>query len=263
MALSTVNSKQKNRTYTLCRVYNTKGVKGSPMVICNNCTMQVHSKNSCAQLLNTDSKQYICTLCKMKQRRCNQHATTNNARRSAHINTPPTAATSQSSRRSLGRDSQKLTPAFSTVKPPLQTSTLTTVLPGHEDLAANVRVLEAHINKLNIANKDLEIMCANNTTAITVLKQENQRLLGIITEAQLRCRTSHTSHSTSTPSSSALSSSRQSSITNSYDIDHNKFNNNNNLLNNINCTNTLVHFNTKLWCLVVINTLSGSSSGLT
>ena len=88
------------------------------MVSCIKCTKQIHSRSSCATILDANKMQYICSMCKITQRRCNQASTTPGTRHSAsQVVTPPSTILSQVSRRVLGRNSHKNSIASSTVQP--------------------------------------------------------------------------------------------------------------------------------------------------
>ena len=174
MALNTGNGKKSSRNYTLCRVCNTKGVKGSPMVTCFKCTKQVHSKNSCATIFDSNNMQYICVLCKVAQRRSNQQNSSINERRSAsQAVTPPTTTSTQLSRRISGRDLQAQKTNSTTVLPVPQITDHDTVSPEFNVLTTSIRNFEAQLGEINKLVKELETKCNINLSEILKLKKEN------------------------------------------------------------------------------------------
>ena len=244
------NKKSKAYTYTLCRVCNSKGVKGSPMVICIKCKKHVHTKNICAIIFDATNMQYMCLLCKIVRRSI--QSDTINPRRSAHrVSTPLTTISYTSSRRNTGRDSKTHT----TVQPAPQTTVSATDQPGNMELTKLLKNLEAQLEKMKNSVQDLEIKCANNNTAILFLKQDNQRLSNLLTNYHTDIHDTSTSLGILHYPSNTVSSNDQRINNNFNQIDHTILNNNNsnlnlhdknNFLHNNNCNNklsTLVHTN--------------------
>ena len=132
---------------------------------------------------------------------------------------------------------------------------------------------QRHLDKLNESVNEFKILCANNNTQINFLKQENQRLVGLINSLRDEL---HSAYNTSGQQlSSAISNqvnSTQSAVSNNF---INNFNDNNNKLSiteqqlhisntnnykNNQKTHTLNTHNSKINTLTIYNIKNNSNN---
>ena len=232
MALNTNNTKEsKVRNYTLCKVCNFKGRKGNPLTTCILCKKQMHSKSSCATTSDKDSTHYICSLCKTK-RRSTQSKTVLGRRSVSQIATPTSITSSNTHRRTSERDSTISpisVPACNAVEP--------------ESDVTSYQKIENELQRMGNLLKELQILCANHTTVINSLKQENQRLSEAVKYLQNNKTYSSQGNSQQPSTGYRNYSSIQGSSSNFYNFYNFDNNNNSTNINNEDNSNTLVHFN--------------------
>ena len=190
----------RTKVYKLCRVCNSQGKRGNPLVSCTSCSKYGHTSLSCSSSLNLNcnktvnidnaddnnkKQQFLCNMCKV-QKRLSSNLTVS-------ITQAINRRSSQSSNVVKGRGS---TSQITT--PPLTTQHITgrAVGSGTSSSTANTKDKEnicgvpSHVNlqqqidKIKSTLDELQIQFCNNNTLLNHLKQENQRLTGLVNDLQ-------------------------------------------------------------------------------
>ena len=175
-----------SRNYKLCRVCNSRGKRGNPLVICTSCTKHVHSSHSCSsnvyancsKVPDKDSNiQFKCNMCKVQKRMSSgsnvsttQTVHTINSRRGSSQKTISFLNDQHIRKPATGNRAQHTTANNKSINELCNNS-------SHAHI-------QQQIDKIMSSVDELHLQLVNNNVLLNHLKQENIRPNGLVLNLQ-------------------------------------------------------------------------------